>query len=199
MPSASLGYVLLWALFGYFLGSIPFGLLLTRSAGGPDLRSVGSGNIGATNVLRTGRKDLAAATLLLDALKAFAPVLAAGRWGEIYALAAAVGAFLGHVFPVWLGFSGGKGVATLIGCLFGLWWPAGLVFCAAWLAVAVLTRYSSASALVASLAGPSLLFAVGRPREAAVCFALACILWAKHAPNIRRLLQGSEGKIGGRA
>jgi glycerol-3-phosphate acyltransferase PlsY len=196
MITAPFGLVAIWTLVGYLLGSIPFGLLLTRLAGGPDLRSVGSGNIGATNVLRTGRKDLAAATLILDAAKAAAPVFVAGRFGEAAALAAATGAFLGHVFPIWLGFAGGKGVATLIGCLVGLWWPSSLIFCGVWLAVAALTRYSSAAALVASLSAPFALSVVGRPREAAVCLALVGVLWLKHRPNIERLLNGSESKIG---
>jgi acyl phosphate:glycerol-3-phosphate acyltransferase len=199
MNAAFLAFVAIWALLGYLSGSIPFGLLLTRFVGGRDLRTIGSGNIGATNVLRTGRKDLAAATLLLDAAKAAVPVLVAGRFGETYALAAAIGAFLGHVFPIWLGFAGGKGVATLIGCLFGLWWPAGLIFCAVWLGVAFFTRYSSASALAASLTAPLVLLSFGRRLEAAVCLALACILWFKHGPNIKRLLDGSETKIGRRA
>lgn len=187
--------------FGYLLGSVPFGLVLTRLAGTGDLRSIGSGNIGATNVLRTGRKDLAIATLLLDALKGTAAVLIAGHFsaGEEaaqLAIIAGLGAFLGHLYPVWLKFKGGKGVATYLGCLFGLYWPAGLVFVAAWLAVAVLTRYSSAAALVASLAAPVALLLFGHRPEAELFVALAALLWLRHAENIRRLLAGTEGKIG---
>src|SRR5215469_4070337 len=146
-------------IFGYLCGSIPFGVLLTRVAGGPDLRSVGSGNIGATNVLRTGRKALAAATLLGDMLKGTAAVLIAEYFlGREAALCAALGAFLGHLFPVWLGFKGGKGVATYIGLLLGLAWPAALFFGAVWLAVAALTRYSSLAALTASVLTPFFLW-----------------------------------------
>jgi glycerol-3-phosphate acyltransferase PlsY len=187
-----------WAVLGYLCGSIPFGLVLTRLAGCPDLRLVGSGNIGATNVLRTGRKDLAAATLVLDALKATLVVLLATRWSQEAALAAAAGAFLGHLFPVWLRFKGGKGVATLIGCLLGLWWPGALLFCAVWLATAFASRYSSLAALVASLATPPLLLAFGRPATAALSFGLAILLWIKHRENIARLVAGAEAKIGTR-
>ena len=140
---------------GYLLGSIPFGLLLTRVAGTADLRSIGSGNIGATNVLRTGRKGLAAATLLLDMLKGTVAVLIAGSLGgPNAAMLAALGAFLGHLFPVWLKFRGGKGVAVYIGVLLGLFWPAAVVFCLVWLATAFTSRYSSLSALVASVVTP---------------------------------------------
>jgi glycerol-3-phosphate acyltransferase PlsY len=199
MFSMAIGAVLAWAALGYACGSVPFGLILTKFTGGPDVRTIGSGNIGATNVLRTGRKDLAAATLALDALKGAAPTLVGLQFGQTYGLAAAAGAFLGHVFPVWLRFKGGKGVATLIGCLFGLWWPAGLIFCALWIAVAVASRYSSASALSASLATPFCLWAFGRPAQAAVCFALAAILWAKHRANLERLIAGTESRIGERS
>jgi glycerol-3-phosphate acyltransferase PlsY len=187
--------------FGYLCGSIPFGLLLTRWAGTQDLRAIGSGNIGATNVLRTGRKDLAAATLVLDALKGTFAVLAASfAFGPWAALAAAVGAFLGHLFPVWLGFKGGKGVATFLGCLIGVAWPAALVFAAAWLIVAFLTRYSSAAALTASFAAPIALAVVfGQPQAAAVFAALAIVLWIKHRANIERLMKGTETKIGGKS
>jgi glycerol-3-phosphate acyltransferase PlsY len=183
--------------FGYFCGSIPFGLLLTHWAGTADLRSLGSGNIGATNVLRTGRRDLAAATLALDALKGTLAVVAAqyavGQWA---ALPAAVGAFFGHLYPIWLGFKGGKGVATFLGCLIGAAWPAALVFAAAWMLVALVTRYSSAAALIASLAAPAALFALGRPQTGAVFLGLAAVLWIKHRANIERLLEGTETKIG---
>jgi len=183
---------------GYLLGTIPFGLLLTRVAGLGDIRAIGSGNIGATNVLRTGNKKLAAATLLGDMLKGTAAVLLAGTFGETAAMAAGLGAFLGHLFPVWLGFRGGKGVATYIGVLLGLAWPFALAFGAIWIAVAALSRYSSLSALVASAAIPPLLFAFGRPEPAVLFAALAVLLWIRHAENIRRLLAGTEGRIGKR-
>src|SRR5208337_1115959 len=183
--------------FGYLCGSIPFGLILTRLAGTPDIRSIGSGNIGATNVLRTGRKGLAAATLLGDALKGTLAVLIVDHfWGRELALIAAAGAFLGHVFPVWLGFKGGKGVATYIGLLLGLAWPAALAFCAIWLAVAAFTRYSSLAALVASAAMPVLLWSFGMTAEAALFALLTLLTWIMHRANIVRLAQGTEGKIG---
>jgi glycerol-3-phosphate acyltransferase PlsY len=182
---------------GYLLGAIPFGLILTRFAGLGDVRAIGSGNIGATNVLRTGRKGLAAATLLGDALKGTAAVLIAGRLaGPEAALAAGLGAFLGHLFPVWLGFKGGKGVATFIGVLLGLF-PLGVpVFAAVWLGLAVLLRYSSAAALAASAATPVALWAFGQSHLAVLFCVLALLLWWKHAPNIRRLAAGTEGRIG---
>ncbi len=184
-------------ILGYLLGSIPFGLLLTRMAGGPDVRTIGSGNIGATNVLRTGRKGLAALTLACDMLKGTAAVLiAAYVAGEQAALAAALGAFLGHLFPVWLKFKGGKGVATYIGLLLGLYWPAALIFCALWLAVAFLSRYSSLAALVASALTPAALWAMHRPHAAALFLLLSVLLWVMHRANIRRLLDGSESRIG---
>ncbi|MBN9582663.1 MAG: glycerol-3-phosphate 1-O-acyltransferase PlsY [Afipia sp.] len=182
---------------GYILGSIPFGLILTRLAGTADLRTIGSGNIGATNVLRTGNKGLAAATLLLDMLKGTAAVIIAGAFGgPTAAMLAAVAAFLGHLFPVWLKFKGGKGVATYIGVLLGLYWPAALTFCAIWLAVAFASRYSSLAALVASaLIPPLLLWA--QHLELAVVFAiLSALLWIKHRANIKRLMKGTEGRIG---
>src|SRR5271165_1185536 len=183
--------------FGYLCGSIPFGLILTRLAGTPDIRSIGSGNIGATNVLRTGRKGLAAATLLGDALKGtLAVLIVAHFWGRELALVAAAGAFLGHLFPVWLGFKGGKGVATYIGLLLGLAWPAALAFCVIWLAVAAFTRYSSLAALVASGAMPVLLWSLGMATEAALFALLTVLTWIMHRANIARLLQGTEGKIG---
>jgi len=186
--------------FGYLLGSIPFGLILTRAAGGPDIRAIGSGNIGATNVLRTGRKGLAAVTLICDALKGTLAVLLAAHYaGGDAALAAALGAFLGHLFPVWLKFKGGKGVATYIGLLIGLAWPGALIFCAIWLAVACLTRYSSLAALVASALTPFALWALGSPRPAALFGLLSVLLWIMHRTNIARLLAGSEGKIGAEA
>jgi glycerol-3-phosphate acyltransferase PlsY len=184
-------------LFGYLLGSIPFGVLLTRLAGGPDLRSIGSGNIGATNVLRTGRKGLAAATLACDVLKGTVAVLMVTAVADdAAALIAALGAFLGHLFPVWLKFKGGKGVATYIGLLLGLAWPAALIFCAIWLAVAFAFRYSSLSALVASALTPPALWFLGRPDTALLFLLLSVLLWIMHRANIGRLLAGSEGKIG---
>jgi acyl phosphate:glycerol-3-phosphate acyltransferase len=192
-----------WAIafaFGYLAGAIPFGLIITRLAGVQDIRDIGSRNIGATNVLRTGRKDLAAATLVCDALKGTAAVLAAFRFtGSDAALAAALGAFLGHLFPVWLKFKGGKGVATFIGLLIAFAWPAALGFCAIWLIVAAATRYSSLSALIASAATPAMLWALGNPREAVLFAVLALLLWVMHRANIERLLAGSEGKIGARS
>jgi acyl phosphate:glycerol-3-phosphate acyltransferase len=182
---------------GYLLGSIPFGLVLTKLAGGGDLRSIGSGNIGATNVLRTGRKGLAAATLALDALKAtLAIVLAWVAFGPPTALAAAVGAILGHMYPVWLKFHGGKGVATYLGGLIGLAWPAAIVFAVVWLAVAALTRYSSAAALAATVASPLAMLAIGESSAAIVFAGLSALIWFKHSANIVRLLNGSESKIG---
>jgi acyl phosphate:glycerol-3-phosphate acyltransferase len=181
---------------GYLLGSIPFGLIFTRFAGLGDVRAIGSGNIGATNVLRTGRKGLAAATLLGDALKGTAAVLLASRFGDDAALVAGLGAFLGHLFPAWLGFKGGKGVATFIGVLLALSPLAVLAFAALWLGLAFALRYSSLAALVASAATPALLWALGQPRTALLFLVLAALLWWKHAPNIRRLLDGTEGRIG---
>jgi acyl phosphate:glycerol-3-phosphate acyltransferase len=196
MVGVSYGVALALAL-GYCLGSIPFGLVLTRLFGAGDLRSIGSGNIGATNVLRTGRKGLAAATLALDALKAtFAVVLAWWAFGPPTALAAAAGAALGHMYPVWLKFHGGKGVATYLGGLIGLAWPAAIVFALVWLAVAALTRYSSAAALAATVASPIAVAAIGGSGAAVVFAALSALIWFKHSANIVRLLNGSESKIG---
>ena len=187
---------LLPAVVGFLLGSIPFGLLLTRAAGLGDIRKVGSGNIGATNVLRTGNRKLAAATLLLDALKGLAPVLAFNlMWGPMPAVAAAAGAVVGHMFPPWLGFKGGKGVATTLGVLIGLSWPLGALACAAWLVLAWLFGYSSLAALLSIL-----IAAVAAwhfvPVAAPEVGALAALVWAKHHANIRRLLGGTEPKIG---
>jgi glycerol-3-phosphate acyltransferase PlsY len=181
---------------GYLLGSIPFGLLLTRVAGLGYIRAIGSGNIGATNVLRTGRKDIAAATLLLDALKGLAAVLIGWRFGLHAAQAAAFGACLGHCFPVWLRFKGGKGVATFLGVLLGLHWPTMLVAALVWLGVAAVTRYSSLSALLASLAAPIALAAFGQYEMAALCAILTVLIWIKHHANLRRLLAGQESRIG---
>jgi len=184
-------------LIGYLLGSIPFGLVLTKLAGTPDLRSIGSGNIGATNVLRTGRKGLAAATLLLDALKGTAAVIIAGSiGGPNAAMLAGLGAFVGHLFPVWLKFKGGKGVAVYIGILLGLFWPAALVFCVIWLTTAFVTRYSSLSALVASFVTPLFLWWFGYSALASLFAVLTLLLFYMHRANIKRLQAGTEGKIG---
>jgi glycerol-3-phosphate acyltransferase PlsY len=182
---------------GYLLGSIPFGVILTRSAGLGDIRKVGSGNIGATNVLRTGRKGLAAATVLGDGLKGTAAVLLAHWfWGAEAASVAALGAILGHLFPVWLGFKGGKGVATFIGCLIGLKPLVAVGFAVIWLGVAFATRYSSLAGLLATLASPLILWALGERTMAAMVLLLTLLIWWKHQENIRRLLAGTEGKIG---
>lgn len=183
-------------LAGYLLGSIPSGLLLTRWAGAGDLRQVGSGNIGATNVLRTGRKGLAAATLIADGLKGAFAVLIGAQFGAWPAIAGGVAAFAGHIFPVWLGFKGGKGVATFIGVTLALSWPAGLLVCATWLAMAFSLKISSLSALVAAALSPLYMLLLGEQRLAAVAFILALMIWGTHHQNIRRLIQGQEPKIG---
>jgi acyl phosphate:glycerol-3-phosphate acyltransferase len=182
--------------FGYLLGSIPFGLIVTRLAGTEDIRSIGSGSIGATNVLRTGRKSLALATVLGDALKGTAAVLIAANWGPWTAIIAGLGAFLGHLFPVWLKFRGGKGVATYIGVLLGLWWKGVLIFGFVWLSVAFLTRYSSLSALVATAIVPPALWFLGQREEAELFLLLTVLVFYAHRANIQRLLAGTEGKIG---
>jgi len=182
--------------FGYLLGSIPFGLLVTRAAGLGDVRKIGSGNIGATNVLRTGNKKLAALTLVLDALKGTAAVLLAGLYAPEAALLAGFGAFLGHLFPVWLGFKGGKGVATYLGVLIGLAWQGALVFAVVWLLIAFLTRYSSLAALVAAIAVPVALYFLGHHDTAALFAVMSVIVFIKHHANISRLLAGTESRIG---
>src|SRR5438270_11615538 len=188
------------ALFGgYLLGSIPFGLVLTRLAGTTDIRGIGSGSIGATNVLRTGRKDLAAATVILDALKGTLAVLIAWRFGSYPAMAAAFGALLGHVFPVWLGFRGGKGVATFVGCLIGLFWPAALAFAIVWIAVAVITRYSSVAGMSGSTATVILFALFGRFELALLTALMTVLIISKHRENIARLRAGAESKIGRKA
>jgi glycerol-3-phosphate acyltransferase PlsY len=190
---------------GYLLGSIPFGLLLTSAAGLGDVRAIGSGNIGATNVLRTGHKGLAALTLVLDGLKGTAAVLIGHQLGALGGVAilasymAGLGAFLGHVFPVWLNFRGGKGVATYIGVLLGVSWPLGVAFIAIWIVVALLTRYSSLSALVAALVVPIGALATGDRATALLSAILTALLIYKHRANIRRLASGEEPKIGARA
>jgi acyl phosphate:glycerol-3-phosphate acyltransferase len=200
----------LWGLgavgIGYLLGSIPFGLLLTRAAGLGDVRKIGSGNIGATNVLRTGNKGLAAATLLLDALKATAAVYIAGHLfarstgtiasANTLAAVAGVAAFVGHVFPVWLGFKGGKGVATFIGAALGFYWPAALAFCLLWLAIAALSRISSLAALAASVLASIYPFLVGERFYGVLLALMTVLIFYKHEANIRRLLAGEEPKIG---
>jgi glycerol-3-phosphate acyltransferase PlsY len=184
--------------FGYLLGSIPFGLIVTRLAGTGDIRAIGSGNIGATNVLRTGHKGLAAATLIGDMLKGtIAVLIAAWLWGRDASLAAALGAVLGHVFPVWLGFKGGKGVATYIGVLLGVAWPAVIAFAVVWAVVAAALRYSSLAGLVASALTPAfLLWWTGDIPVALLFLALTILLWVMHRANIARLINGTETKIG---
>lgn len=190
-------YLPIALLTGYLLGSIPFGLVLTKLAGTQDLRSIGSGNIGATNVLRTGRKGLAAATLLLDALKGTVAVVISGYLaGPNAAMVAALGAFLGHLFPVWLKFKGGKGVAVYIGVLLGLFWPGALFFCLLWLATAFTTKYSSLSALVAAFVTPLFLWWFGHLALAALFAVLTLLLFYMHRENIKRLQAGTEGRIG---
>jgi len=187
-------------IFGYLLGSIPFGLLLTRLAGTEDIRGIGSGNIGATNVLRTGHKGLAAATLLFDMLKGTAAVvLAQYFFGFNAALTAGLGAFLGHLFPVWLRFKGGKGVATYIGVLIGFAWPVAAAFGLIWAGVAAITRYSSLSALVASAATPFILWFIADSRVAILFAILTVLLFVMHRANIARLLAGTETRIGHKA
>jgi acyl phosphate:glycerol-3-phosphate acyltransferase len=197
MPAEVLA-LFLALLLGYLCGSVPFGLILTRAAGLGDIRNIGSGNIGATNVLRTGNKPVAAATLVLDALKAVLPILVARYfWGEEPAMAAAAGAFLGHCFPFWLGFKGGKGVAVMIGSLLALAWPVGLIFCAVWLLIAFTRKMSSLAALTASATAPIFAYVVnGNLWLTFTVTALALLLFYQHRSNIARLLQGTEARIG---
>jgi acyl phosphate:glycerol-3-phosphate acyltransferase len=188
--------LVLGAVLAYLLGSIPFGLVLSRLAGYGDIRQIGSGNIGATNVLRTGNKALAALTLLLDAGKGAVAVLVAQRFGPDMAAVAAIAAFLGHLFPVWLGFKGGKGVATSGGILLAYAWPVGLAAAASWLIIAVATRYSSLAALIACALAPVFAwFFTGDGEIVAVVVFLAVVVIGRHRENIRRLLAGTEGKI----
>ena len=186
------------AIAGYLLGSIPFGLLLTRAAGLGDIRKIGSGNIGATNVLRTGHKGLAAATLLLDGGKGAAAVLIARHWGPDTAILAGCGALIGHLYPLWLRFKGGKGVATSLGVLLALDWRIGLIACVTWLLVAALFRYSSLAALSAVALGPVVAWFIATRQLAAVALLIAALVWLRHRQNIRRLLTGQEPKIGKR-
>ncbi len=188
--------VILFLMVGYLLGSIPFGLVITRAAGLGDVRGIGSGNIGATNVLRTGRKGLAGLTFLLDALKGSVAVWIALRWGLAPAMAAGFAAFLGHLFPAWLGFKGGKGVATYVGVLLALAWPALVAFAIVWLAVAFLTRYSSLAGLVATLVTPIFLYLYGASAVAALLAVMTILVFWKHRLNMERLLAGTESKIG---
>ena len=187
----------IWAVLGYLLGSVPFGIVITRALGLGDLRKIGSGNIGATNVLRTGHKGAALATLLLDSGKGAIAVLLA-RWlgGETAAVMAGAGALLGHCFPVWLGFKGGKGVATFLGTLIALYWPLGLAACAIWLLVALVTRISSLSALVAVGTSPLVALLMGKGQIAAAALFMAALIFWRHKENISRLLAGTEPKIG---
>jgi len=190
------GPLLLAALGGYLLGSIPFGLLLTKWAGLGDIRAIGSGNIGATNVLRTGNKRLALLTLLLDGGKGAVALLIGAQWGLAMALAAGGGAMLGHLFPVWLKFKGGKGVATALGVLLALNWQVGVLACLTWLAVALLFRYSSLAALLALAAAPIYGYFLAGSTVALFALGLAILVWVRHHENIGRLLRGEESRIG---
>jgi acyl phosphate:glycerol-3-phosphate acyltransferase len=197
MVTASL---LIALVVGYLLGSIPFGLVFTRLAGTQDIRGIGSGSIGATNVLRTGRIGLAAATLLADVLKGIVAVLLmTWCYGHDAGLVAGLGAFLGHLFPVWLKFKGGKGIATGLGILLAVSWQGALAIGALWLAVAAATRYSSLASLVASVAAPVLIWFIGSPSEALLFLVLAALTFVMHRGNIARLMSGTEGKIGQKA
>jgi glycerol-3-phosphate acyltransferase PlsY len=183
-------------ILGYMSGSIPFGLLFTRWAGLGDVRSIGSGNIGATNVLRTGNKKIAALTLIADAVKGTIPILIMKELGgETAGLIAGLAAFAGHLFPVWLDFKGGKGVATNIGILFGLYWPLGLIFLGVWLAMAFLFRISSLSALTASALSPLWAWLLGKPSFVLPLIVIGIAIWIMHRANIARLLKGEEAKI----
>ncbi len=187
------------AVFGYLMGSVPYGLLLTRLAGLGDIRAIGSGNIGATNVLRTGHKGLAAATLLLDALKGAVTVLLVKHFAHHGVLLSGFCAFLGHLFPIWLGFKGGKGVATGFGVFFGIAWPIGLICCAVWLLVAFTLRYSSLSALVAYALAPFAVLYFDGPLGTEMAVVIAALVFWKHRANIQRLLAGQEPRIGKKA
>ena len=190
-------YFVLAAAASYLLGSIPFGLVLTRLAGFGDVRNIGSGNIGATNVLRTGNKPLAAATLLLDGGKGAAAVAIGGAyWGPDIAMVAALGSLLGHLFPVWLRFRGGKGAAIGLGILLALAWPVGIAACLTWFAVAVVFRYSSLAALAAFATAPAFAWWLADPQTMEFAAFMAVVIWLKHAGNIRRLVRGGESRIG---
>jgi acyl phosphate:glycerol-3-phosphate acyltransferase len=196
MSGADFLAIVLALIGGYALGSIPFGLVLTRLAGTGDIRAIGSGNIGATNVLRTGRKDLAAATLILDALKGTFAVLIAWHFGLYPAMAAASGALLGHMFPVWLGFRGGKAVATFVGCMIGLYWPAAVAFAIVWIAVAFITRYSSVAGLAGALASVLAIAVFASIELAILALVMTLIIFWRHRENIARLRAGTETRIG---
>ena len=202
LTGSTIAILLIALVAGYLCGSIPFGVIITRMAGLGDIRSIGSGNIGMTNVLRTGRKGLAILTLIADALKGTLPVLLAIWWGQqnelgpYPAMAAGLGAFLGHLYPVWLRFKGGKGVATYLGVLLGLAWPGVIVFAIAWLGTAAITKISSLSALVATLAVPAVLFLLDYERVAAFFLLMSVIVYIKHHANIKRLLNGTEPRMG---
>ena len=198
--SEPLVQALLVAVLSYLLGSVPFGLVLTHLAGLGDIRAIGSGNIGATNVLRTGKKSLALATLFLDGIKgAVAVLLIRSAQLQEWSMLAAAAAFLGHLFPLWLRFQGGKGVATLVGLLAVVFWPAALAFIGIWLGAAYFFRYSSLSALVASVAMPPILLAFSSGSEALVFAFLVGLVWLRHRANIARLWAGTESKIGEKA
>ena len=188
-------FLILCAALAYLAGSIPFGLVLTRLAGHGDIRRIGSGNIGATNVLRTGDKKLALLTLLLDGAKGAVATLIAARFGPTMAIVAAGASVIGHMFPVWLGFRGGKGVATALGVLLALSWPVGLAAAAVWLATAVVTRYSSVAALVAAAATPFVAWFATDPRRTALIAGIAALVILRHHANIRRLARGEESRI----
>lgn len=195
-----LGLVSLWFGLGYLCGSVPFGILIARIFGLGDLREIGSGNIGATNVLRTGSKAAAAATLLLDALKGTLPVVVAGHVaGTDTAIAAGFGAFVGHILPIWLRFKGGKGVATYVGVLLGFGWPYLAVFAVVWLSLAISLRYSSLASLVASVAVPFYSFYNGNNKLAVALCAITIIVFVAHRANITRLLRGQETRIGSKS
>lgn len=193
--STAAPYFLAASAFGYLLGSIPFGYIFTRASGLGDIRKIGSGNIGATNVLRTGNKKLALATLVADGLKGFTAVLTAGLWGPDTAALAGLGAFLGHLFPVWLKFRGGKGVATYLGVAAGINWSIAAVFVGVWLLVAALTRYSSLSALVAAVAAPAASFMFGQWQAGGLFALMSMLVLLRHMDNVRRLIRGEESKI----
>jgi len=195
MADDTLG-ILIAVAAGYLVGSIPFGLIATRLAGLGDIRKIGSGNIGATNVLRTGNRPLAAVTLILDVLKGTVGVVIGAFFGPVGALVGGGAAFVGHIFPVWLKFRGGRGVATFLGVLIGLDWRVAIAFALVWLAVAGLTRFSSASALAASAASPVVAWFAAGPVAALALLPMAALLWTRHAANIRRLLAGTESRIG---